>query len=91
MEEGDDFNLEICEHCLLQSLEGFYHFGTYSPFEDAATERVRKLRNDAADIEHRDSLGSETSESRVAERKQDHTWSESVICSDSYLNTCASP
>lgn len=46
-----------------------YHLRAYPSFEDATTERVSKLRNDAADIEHGNSFGPKTSESIITERE----------------------
>jgi hypothetical protein len=50
-----------------------YHFGTYPSAEYTTTERVYELGDDAAYVEHGDTIGTEVCKDWYTKRKQDHT------------------
>ena len=55
-------------------MENRYHFRANPSLKTASTTRKDQLRDDTADVEHRDAIGAEMSEKGLPEGEKDHTW-----------------
>lgn len=75
MKERDDFNLQEISKPLSMVPDINYHLRPYASFEDASATRIDELRDDAADVEHRYTVGPKTCEDGLSQRKQNHAYS----------------